>query len=243
MKEMSEKLATILVTRKLKNEDIEYAHSLNLEVVCIPMLSFEFPDDWTEQIEQISTIKADSWIFTSKNGVLGFEELIKYIDYQKPKINTFAVGKKTAGELLRLDYKPYIPEKKSAKELAKLIIDLGVTNKAIHFCGNRRRNELSNLLKEAGIELDEIEVYRTVTHPERDQKLDYKNILFYSPSAVEAFYENRTVSDGITHFAIGPTTAKALGYAGARNIVVSDEPSTESLLKKVHEHLTRVHES
>ncbi|HKJ46223.1 MAG TPA: uroporphyrinogen-III synthase [Balneolales bacterium] len=239
---MSDTIGTILVTRQMKDEDLAYARSLDLEVVCVPMLSFEFPEDWTDQIRQISTIKADSWIFTSKNGVLGFEELIKYIDYVKPKINTFAVGRKTAGELIRLGYKPYIPKEKNAVQLAKLIIDLGQTNKAIHFCGNRRRRELSKLLKDAGIKLDEIEVYRTVTHPKRDNYRDIHNILFYSPSAVEAYYKERPISEEANNFAIGPTTAKALSFQGAHNIIMAEEPSTESLLMKVHEYLSRVHE-
>lgn len=241
---MSETLGKILVTRQLKDEDIDFARSLDLEVVCLPMLSFKFPDDWKDRIQKFRNAGADSWIFTSKNGVLGFEELKKHTDFDLPKVYTYAVGKKTAGELFRMDYKPFIPEKKNAASLAQLIIELGKTKKAIHFCGNRRRKELSEKLNKAGIQLEEIEVYQTVSHPKRSSTdRDIRNILFYSPSSVEAFYKNRPVSEQAVHFAIGPTTAKALGYAGAKNIVMAEEPSTKAILKKVHDYLSRIHEN
>ncbi len=113
---------------------------------------------------------------------------------------------------------------------------LSLRSICIHWCGNRRRDELGRELKEAGFEYVDLEVYQTELNaiPLPDEMPDA--ILFFSPSAVEAFRK----SDGFKRplpelFAIGNTTGEALSLESGQNVHIPAEPSTEALLELIAE--------
>ena len=117
-----------------------------------------------------------------------------------------------------------------AASLAKQIIKDQPKEKLIFFCGDQRRDELPELLKQYSIEAKEIIVYETTAIHHLIQK-QYDGILFFSPSAVESFFTNNKVVENTVLFAIGNTTAKELKKYSNNKIVISNEPGKENLAK------------
>ncbi|MCU7547653.1 uroporphyrinogen-III synthase [Chitinophagaceae bacterium LB-8] len=119
----------------------------------------------------------------------------------------------------------------NASALADVIIYRGV-KEVVFFCGEQRREELPLKLKEQGISIKEMVVYRTIETAKPVSK-KYDGVLFFSPSAVNSFFSyNQPASCGVA-FAIGSTTASALKAKGCDSIVSADTPGKEDLVKKM----------
>lgn len=120
----------------------------------------------------------------------------------------------------------------NATELAAKIIAHGQFKQVVFFCGNQRREELPRLLKEAGIEVIEIIVYETVATPVvTTSNLDA--VLFFSPSAVKSFFSVNALKKDTACFAIGHTTAAAIGDYTDNKIIVSESPEQVTMLAGV----------
>ncbi len=150
----------------------------------------------------------------------------------------FAVGEKTAEALKELNFVVMNPYKQSAEGLASLIEKQFETDKPVvlHWCGNRRRDQLGDQLKKAGFEYIDMEVYQTelnaIPWPEREPDA----ILFYSPSGVEAFRQSGGFKRPLPElFAIGSTTGEALSLESGKNVHIPSKPSTEALLELTSE--------
>lgn len=226
----------ILVTRPLTGEQISYANGLGLEPLVAPALRVEFPDNRDKILKKIDRHPDAFWVFTSQNGV----EALNRIQESEFKIrdipDVYAVGEKTGRVLSKQGIQAKIPEQQDASGLALLIIkDIKKENRPIvHWCGNQSRPELKKRLEQAGIELINLEVYETFLNEIKLPDEPIEAILFYSPSAVEAF----RLSDGFKRklpelFAIGNTTGEALSLESGKNVQIPSKPSTESLLKLV----------
>ena len=102
----------------------------------------------------------------------------------------------------------------------------------IHWCGNRRRDELGDQLKEAGFRYFDFEVYQTELNNIRIPEVKTDAILFYSPSAVEAFRRSGGFDRNLPELiAIGSTTGEALSLESGKHVHIPSEPSTEALLE------------
>ena len=255
-------LKNILVTRSLSEEQLEYARRLGLNPLVAPALRVEFPRNWDKVMRKLDQHPGALWVFTSRNAV----EALGKIQKSEFRIQSFpevyAVGRKTAEALQELSIEAVYPEQQDAVGLAKLIKDRynqGHYNKTeslpskstgstfphtgqssnpviLHWCGNRRRDELGRELKEAGFEYIDLEVYQTElnTIPLPDEKPD--GILFFSPSAVEAFRQSNGFKGSLPElFAIGNTTGESLSLESGKYVHIPAEPSTEKLLKLVAE--------
>jgi uroporphyrinogen-III synthase len=125
-----------------------------------------------------------------------------------------------------------------AAQIIRVALDAaaGVRRAAIYFfCGDQRRDELPDLLKEAGLTVHDVVVYRTLLTP-RQVKRDYAGIAFFSPSAVESFFSVNEIPADIPLFAIGPTTATAI-YARCTNpVITGGEPDKAMLIRKMTDH-------
>lgn len=118
-----------------------------------------------------------------------------------------------------------------ATALAELIVENGVSGSLIFFCGDRRRDELPDILRKHHLSLKEIIVYETNSiHPTLEK--NYDGILFFSPSAVESFFNSTRRVDGVVMFAIGKTTASAIRNYTDQKIIISDHPGKEHLVQK-----------
>lgn len=170
-------------------------------------------------------------IFSSQNAVLS---LLEQKDWQKlTSKSVFCVGEKTKDILeangftvgVYMDY---------ASELAEIITLIYNKESYTFFSGNLRKETLPKALKNAGITFNEIQVYQTKLAPFKISKEEnFDGILFFSPSAVESYLTNNTITKDVC-FCIGETTASALENK-TKNIIVAAQPTIEDVIEAVIE--------
>ena len=174
-----------------------------------------------------------NYIFTSKNAVRSF---IKQAADSKIKINKKAFFCTLSGET----QKALLDEGFSATIIADNAADLAhkiITGKsfkeALFFCGDKRRDELLLILAEAGIKLTELILYKNIEQP---KKIDtsFQAILFFSPSALQSFFQENILPKTTACFCIGYTTANALKeYKIINKVIVSNYPSQQVMIDVV----------
>jgi uroporphyrinogen-III synthase len=120
----------------------------------------------------------------------------------------------------------------SAAELAATIIAAGWVKAVWFFCGDLRREELPARLKQAGIEVHEVVVYRTKLTPRKIGR-PYDAIAFFSPSAVESFFSVNSISAHTRLFAIGGTTAEAIRRHCDNPVTISGRSDAELLINQI----------
>jgi uroporphyrinogen-III synthase len=120
----------------------------------------------------------------------------------------------------------------SAAELAATIVGEGWVNAVWFICGEQRRHELPARLKQAGIEVHEVVVYRTKLTPRKIGR-DYDGIVFFSPSAVESFFSVNKIPARTRLFAIGGTTAEAIRRSSDNPVTISGQPDAELLINQI----------
>lgn len=120
----------------------------------------------------------------------------------------------------------------NAGELADLIINDTSIKEVVFFCGDIRRDELPEKLTASGIKVEEIIVYKTIAIPEKINK-HYDSILFFSPSAVNSFFNTNTIDNTTTLFAIGKTTASEIQKFSNNKTITSGQPDKKAMLQQV----------
>ena len=120
----------------------------------------------------------------------------------------------------------------SAAELAATIVGEGWVKAVWFFCGDLRRNELPAGLKQAGIQVHEVVVYRTKLTPQKIGR-KYDGIAFFSPTAVESFFSANRIPAHTRLFAIGATTAGAIRRYCDNPVTTSERPDTELLINQI----------
>ncbi|SFW60508.1 uroporphyrinogen-III synthase [Chitinophaga sancti] len=100
----------------------------------------------------------------------------------------------------------------------------------LFFCGNQRRDELPDLLKQRGILLKEVVVYETIA-VETALHTDFDGILFFSPSGVHSYFAANKKPAHTVCFAIGHTTAQALKTYTGTIVVNPGKPSAAQLIQ------------
>ena len=174
-----------------------------------------------------------NYIFTSKNAVRSF---IKQAADSKIKMNKKAFFCALSGET----QKALLDEGFSATIIADNAADLahkistGKTFKeALFFCGDKRRDELSLILAEAGIKLTELILYKNIEQPKKIVT-SFQAILFFSPSALQSFFKENILPKTTACFCIGYTTANAIKeYKITNKIIVSNYPSQQVMIDVV----------
>lgn len=187
---------------------------------------------------------ADSGIvvFTSENGIkyLPWHRLeplyhpnVKPLRTLPGTVNLWRVacleGRTLTAALERLREEQIVCTARNGQELAERIIGTGRFTKVFFFSAREHRPELTDTLKAAGIDVVDIPVYETIGKP-KVIDTPYDGVLYFSPSAVESFFQLNQLPPNAVCFAIGQTTAGAIkDYTDAR-IIVSETPSQEALL-------------
>ncbi|MGZ3837708.1 MAG: uroporphyrinogen-III synthase [Flavisolibacter sp.] len=118
---------------------------------------------------------------------------------------------------------------RDAGSLALEILRQG-EKEVIFICGDKRRDELPDRLRDAGVRVSEITVYETVETPQVVDR-DWDAVLFFSPSAVQSFFAANRLSEKTVCFAIGPTTAGCLAGFTENPVLVSEEASQEKMVE------------
>lgn len=190
--------------------------------------------DIEQEIEN-SFSKTATVVFTSMNAV---EAVAKYLNGRTPQWNIYSIGT-TTDQLI----KKYFGEglvtgtAYNAADLATLIIEDRFIDEVIFFCGNQRRNELPDMLRNNDIIVHETEVYKTIAVPHQINQ-NFNGILFFSPSAVESFFSNNIINEQTILFAIGNTTAEAIKQFTGNKIIIADTPGKENLAEQMIEYFT-----
>lgn len=180
-----------------------------------------------QQIEQALRLTA-TVVFTSMNAV---DAVTGRPAQQQPNWDIYCIGT-TTHKLVKENFgeESIAGAANSAAELAALIAADRFIDEVTFFCGDQRRDELPEMLRQNNIEVSEIIVYQTIEVPRKIKK-PYHGILFFSPSAVESFFKINTVPAQTILFAIGNTTATAIKKFSSNKIIISSQPGKENLVK------------
>lgn len=243
---------TVVVTRPRGPEGADpFAAALGAagaRVVGVPVLQVVAPEDGLAALREAAARVADyDWVaFTSANAVRSFVPLLRD-GRDLEGVRLAAVGGATAAALT--DYHlvaDLVPERKTAAGLAAAMTgapksrDPALGSRVLFPRAADAREELPQLLVEAGWSVDEVIAYRTVGGPPpptvvADQLARADVVTFASPSAVSSYLslrdeQGRQLAVPPTVACIGPVTAKAAKDAGLEVAVESASPSASALV-------------
>ena len=177
-------------------------------------------------------IPQQNLLFTSQQAVKSIVE--QQLINQPENYTVFCVGKKTKTTLEQAGFF-VVAVFEAAIDLAEFLV-ASEYNNFDFFCGNRRMDTLPQRLQQAGKSYRELVVYTTVNQAVKIETPFY-GILFFSPSAVESFFEKNTLG-AQPCFCIGNTTATAL-YGITEAIYVAPIPSLEATLQRCIDYFKR----
>lgn len=226
----------ILCTRPLTPALVDEAADNGVSIDDISFIETEsiLSVEVQQEIELVST-EITTVVFTSMNAV---DAVTIFLDGHQPEWMIYSIGTATARLI-----KEYFGEERiagtanDASALAELIAEDRFTDEVVFFCGDQRRDELPDILKQHDIEVNEIVVYQTIEVPHKIDKF-YHGILFFSPSAVRSFFKLNKLEEKTIAFAIGNTTANEIKKFSNNRIIISDEPGKENLVGTMIEFFT-----
>ena len=182
-----------------------------------------------QEIEQ-AFLLALPVVFTSMNAV---EAVAYYLEETMPEWQIYCIGNTTNNLVIK-----HFGEAKiagianDAESLAAIIVEDKFIDQVIFFCGDQRRDELPQILRDHDIDVNEIVVYQTIALPQKLEKA-YHGILFFSPSAVASFFQKNKLPGTTVLFAIGNATAAAIKKYSANRIITGEEPGKAELVRKM----------
>lgn len=186
--------------------------------------------------EAVSTSIKDAYnakatiVFTSANAV----DIIAAHKTEQPEWLIYCIGHTTAKKVTEAYPGSIAGMADDAAQLAEVILKDGV-QEVIFFCGDRRRDDLPEKLRQNNVIVHEVMAYGTISTPLQVTE-PYDGVLFFSPSAVESFFGVNSVPEKTVMFAIGNTTAAELRKYSDNEIVVGDRPGKTALMEKVIAH-------
>lgn len=228
----------LLSTRSLEPSLIEQAKARGVDILVREAISIQpilSDDKYSEVKPWLQKTGLTHVVFTSANGV---DAVKQYLSWKgaahMPHWKVFCIAGKTKEAVSAAFPKATIlATAEYGSILADLIIQQEGVTEVVFFCGNRRREELPSMLKEAGITVHEITVYRTEETPSPvDEDLD--GVLFFSPSGVSSFFAANDLKKEAVCFAIGHTTAEAIVPYTPNKIITSATTSPEAMLAAVY---------
>lgn len=226
----------VLSTKKLEPSLIEKARENDIEIMEQEFISVKpiLNRDIFEKIIGLAKSEKLNIALTSSNAVTALEKYMHVGDtYYVIDWKTFCLDGKTKEAIISslILEKNILAVASNASALAKKIIEHEV-KEIIFFCGNKRRDELPAILKEAGIKVHEVIVYETVETPAIVTD-DFDAVLFFSPSAVQSFFSVNQLKKHTVCFAIGETTADSIADFTDNKIIISESPGQEMMLASV----------
>lgn len=163
-------------------------------------------------------------IFTSQNTV---QSILKNENINSLlNIPCVCVGLKTKQILEKNGFK-VIEWTDYAAALGKILKEKYSEKSFTFFSGNLRRDTLPKAMQSIAIKFNEIKVYDTFLTPHKITAI-LDGILFYSPSGIESYLKENTITNEIC-FCIGTTTAEALKHK-TKNIIIAKQPTIENVI-------------
>jgi uroporphyrinogen-III synthase len=213
-------MTKILATKKLTKKQKTVLSDANIGIetcnfIKIKRLSF-----------QLNTIH-DFLIFSSKNAVKSILKANKKMFSEK---KCFCVGSKTK-KILEKNGFVVVASAANAIELISIIDKQFPSCSATFFCGNRRKDTITDYFISNNLVFNEVIVYETLFHPKKIAGV-FDGILFFSPSAIISYSKFNTLTTEIC-FCIGATTKDALLCDQKNTCVLPNEPTIEAVLNAV----------
>jgi uroporphyrinogen-III synthase len=209
-------MPTVLSTKKLTPSQRSLLLQAGIGLVEYDAIGIELAD-----FDVNGSIK--NAIITSQNTINGL------VDKRVGIKNCFCVGVKTKAMLEANGYQVKVM-KDYGKELAEIIVKEFADESFTFFCGNLRRDEIPELLKEKNVSFSEVVVYQTVLKPKKFERT-FDGVMFFSPSGVKSFMKENTLENTIA-FCIGTTTA-AEAEKYTHEIIIAKKPTIENVIVQV----------
>lgn len=236
---------TVLVTRARHQAAglAEPLEALGAVVIVAPVIETVDPSDWSPFDAAVAELGSYDWlVFTSANAVERFFMRLRSTGVSAETISgprVAAVGPATAEALARLGVPPdLVPADYRAEGLidAFRAMNAGTGWRVLLPRAEKAREILPDTLREFGITVDVVPVYRTVPaspDPSLVERLrggGVDVVTFTSPSTVEHFMswlraaglDPESVMSTLRAASIGPVTSKALRSAGFVAIEAAD---------------------
>jgi uroporphyrinogen-III synthase len=236
----------IVVTRApdQAGELIRTLEHLGAEIVALPSVAFESPEDSQPLDRALAGLRSFDWIlFTSQNAVRFVSRRLEQLGMPPVTQRVAAVGPATA-EAAKLQgfHVDYVAQNHTAHSLARELRDSLVGGKVFLPRSDRAGDHVAVALREGGAEVTDVVSYRTVAPEAPDQAVldrirsaEIDATVFASPSAfhnLDGFLgagELAKLAEHVQFAAIGPTTAKAMREAGVRVHIEAEEASAAGL--------------
>ncbi|MES2431061.1 MAG: uroporphyrinogen-III synthase [Bacteroidota bacterium] len=228
---------SMISTSILPGDVIAYAADNGITITDIPFIDVTLTNDGAviEEIKELGQ-KNITAIFTSLNGI---NAVINHLT-AKPNWQVYCMDGVSKPAAIKFFGETALAGTASnAAQLGERVIENNKASSVVFFCGNKRLADLPVTLHKAGIELKEIEVYNTVKTPHIIEDKSYNAIAFFSPSAVESFFEVNEMPADVTIFTVGQTTANKINEHCNNKVVISIKPGKENLVKTVIEYFKR----
>ena len=219
-------LATKLLSPEFKDRLIHHGFS----VVEFPFISIS--------PQPISAFEVENHvIFTSQNAVqIAFKNKRLNAKLQGKKF--FCVGEKTKS-LLSKNGQKAIKMSQNSLKLARFLAKNYKNESFSFFCGDLRRPEIESVFLDHQMQIQPHEIYKTTLTPKQFTQA-FEGILFYSPSAVESFFQKNTWQENTQGFCLGTTTARKLNEF-TENYSIAKTPSESHLLLTLTQHFRQSH--
>ncbi|MDY8137142.1 uroporphyrinogen-III synthase [Aquimarina sp. 2201CG5-10] len=215
-------MKTLLSTKKLTLSQKELLLNSGIGLVEYSAIEIEILKVEIENVVQNA-------IFTSKNAVKAIS------DYGINISNCFCVGQNTK-RLLEENGEKVIENAQNASDLAKIILKKYKNESFVFFCGDLRRDELPDLLKQNNVDLKEQIVYKTHINSKKIDRT-FDGILFFSPSGVQSYFSENKIGENVV-FCIGNTTAsEAQKYTD--RIIIANKPTVENVIVQAVKHFNK----
>jgi uroporphyrinogen-III synthase len=217
---MQRKPIHIVCARTLSEELISIARSEGVEIKCYNFLQIQ-PKELSA-FEDVLLTNTKPLVFTSKHAVEAVSPLLLKLN----QIDCFAIEGNTSEKALSLGF-TLLGTASDATQLSEKIIETD-TKAVLHCTTHNRRDELKNVLQEAQIQYEAVEVYDKESVSHKVEHLD--GLMFFSPSQIDAFLILNKLAPNQPAFCVGKTTAEHLANLNHINIHISKLSSEKELL-------------
>jgi uroporphyrinogen-III synthase len=230
----------ILCTRSIDPALLDAAAKAGAEIRMSEFIRVEgvISPDAERRIEALAAVAGAPVVFTSSHAVKAVAGCLEALRRQ-PRWQLYCISEVTARVAARSFAHSTVSAAGSyALEVARRIVEDGITGEVWFFSGDRRRDTLVEQLSRAGLDVREKVVYRTMLTPHAVPGF-FDGILFFSPSGVESYFSRNRPDPRTVLFAIGDTTAGALRAASANTVVVSPRQEAGALVKAMTDYFTQ----
>ncbi|MBN2637657.1 MAG: uroporphyrinogen-III synthase [Bacteroidales bacterium] len=236
----------------ISTQPIEQAEKLKSALSGSGVDFFSIPMIKTQTIEPnehlVAVLKKlslyDRIIFTSKNGVSSFFEILKKLQIHFPKeIQTAVIGKGTATELKKKGFRAnHLNPGNTSVEFAEYLNHSVISpNENILLVQGTKAPDFLEKELSGKLKVTRVNVYQTLPVEEINQQIieliksdQYGLLVFSSPSAFEFFSKHvNTETQKFRILSIGNITTSAIISDTKSEIITAEKPGTEYLKKEI----------